>query len=1067
MDWRGPPRAPSNASLRPGGWAEGGSPYGSTYSGVSSYASSPAGSPMPYSPCSPATVPPPLSGRTPSGGYPGTPSGLGLSPGLFGPGPQGGASGGGLRTPATAATLGSPAPGLGLGLPLGNWRESVLDNDQRARLGVARKIARAVTLPVPIVQLLERNRDEFKEYRDKNRKFIDCLNPVVQFVHAISGILGEATSLIPFQPASWSSSAINVLFTITLSSSMTEIIVKIMIELLSILSQAKKQIKQGRFKKFAKKLLGDSEIESILRRLDRLTQDEARMTDAHILEWFMDGGEASTSEIRRLSTRRKNQVIARRDVRDGSAVWFTRGNIFKEWNAKGCLLWILGNLSTIIEENTTKQDVRGLLSSLLVQLCAKSDSCYHILSYLFFSYDNGSRLPDDKALVQCLKDMLQLPKQPAIYLVIDALDECPNTSGVVSPRERVLELIKNLVNLPVSNLRVCVTSRPEADILDALAPLASHTVSLHDEDGQKQEMIEYVTSVVQSRKWSAEDKKLVVDTISERADGMFQWVICQLEALRRRIPGTIARALKELPRTLDETYERILLGIDEDNHEYAHCLFQCLCASVRPLRLAELAEVLAVLLDTGRDSEDHIDWRSEDAQNALISACSSLITVINVDGFPVVQFTHFTVREFLTSDRLANADKRLSRYHILLHSAHNALARLSLNVLFSLDGQVNKSAVEKHPLAIYAARHWIDHAKFEGESPNIQDFMKRLFDQNAPHFAAWIWMYDFDHPWEKQMATTRPNQPEASPLYYASLCGLPCIVEHLAATRPGDVNARGGHYVTPLYASLANREFDTSRALLRHGADINAPGMNGFSPLHSASLGGDREAVQLLLEHQADINVKKYTKEGVYTLAFTPLYFSALAGQLEVCRGYLDIVEMLLEMGADIDARDKLGSSPFDLAPSFWQWEITWPLAKRFGPPEPVNPWHGNRKTSLHVASKEGRLDVVRLLIGRGEDVNCRDEQGHTPLALSSQSEHLEVVRLLLDHGADLDTTCQNRLTALHNASSQGYFEIVQLLIERGANVNAVGHNGFTPLQGARLNKKNKVIQLLVEHGAT
>lgn len=110
----------SNASLRPGGWPEGGSPYGSTYSGVSSYASSPAGSPMPYSPYSPATVPPPLTGRTPSGGYPGTPSGLGLSPGLFGPGPPGGPSGGGLRTPATAATLGSPAPGLGtpgLGTP--------------------------------------------------------------------------------------------------------------------------------------------------------------------------------------------------------------------------------------------------------------------------------------------------------------------------------------------------------------------------------------------------------------------------------------------------------------------------------------------------------------------------------------------------------------------------------------------------------------------------------------------------------------------------------------------------------------------------------------------------------------------------------------------------------------------------------------------------------------------------------------------------------------------------------------------------------------------------------------
>ena len=141
--------------------------------------------------------------------------------------------------------------------------------------------------------------------------------------------------------------------------------------------------------------------------------------------------------------------------------------------------------------------------------------------------------------------------------------------------------------------------------------------------------------------------------------------------MRRRIPGTIASALKKLPQTLDETYERILLGIDKDSQEYVLCIFQCLGVSIRPLRLAELAEVLAVLFDTGRDSEDHVDWRSEDAQKALLSACSSLITVVNVGGFPVVQFAHFTVREYLTSDRLANAGERLSHHHIFPHFAHS------------------------------------------------------------------------------------------------------------------------------------------------------------------------------------------------------------------------------------------------------------------------------------------------------------------------------------------------------------------------------------------------------------
>ena len=175
--------------------------------------------------------------------------------------------------------------------------------------------------------------------------------------------------------------------------------------------------------------------------------------------------------------------------------------------------------------NKAKQDLRGLLSSLVVQLCAKSDPCYQILLSLYSTHDNGSQLPDDDALVKCLKDMIGLPKLPAIYLVVDALDECPSMAEVVaSPRDSVLELIEDLVALRLPNLRICVTSRLEADISEALGLLASQTVSLHDEDGQKQDIIDYVTFVVHSdrkmRKWRADDKKLVIDTISERADGM-------------------------------------------------------------------------------------------------------------------------------------------------------------------------------------------------------------------------------------------------------------------------------------------------------------------------------------------------------------------------------------------------------------------------------------------------------------------------------------------------------------------------------------------------------------------
>jgi hypothetical protein len=174
--------------------------------------------------------------------------------------------------------------------------------------------------------------------------------------------------------------------------------------------------------------------------------------------------------------------------------------------------------------DTAKQDLYGLLSSLLSQICAKSDPCYRILSDLYSEHDGGSQRPDHRALTECLKKMLELPGQPPIYIIIDAVDECPDTSGVISPRERVLELVEELVDLHLSNLRLCITSRPEVGIKAALGSLASHQVSLHDQSGQKDDISEYIRSIVLSdrkmRGWRAEDKQLVIDTLSRKANGM-------------------------------------------------------------------------------------------------------------------------------------------------------------------------------------------------------------------------------------------------------------------------------------------------------------------------------------------------------------------------------------------------------------------------------------------------------------------------------------------------------------------------------------------------------------------
>ena len=171
-----------------------------------------------------------------------------------------------------------------------------------------------------------------------------------------------------------------------------------------------------------------------------------------------------------------------------------------------------------------KQDCYGLLSSLISQLASESNSFFDILSKLYSDHGRGLRKPNIGAIKKCMTDMLSLPGQAPIYIIVDAVDECPNLSGTPSAREEVLGVIKELVDLKLPNVHLCVASRPEMDIRNVLEPLTFLKISLHDEDGQKEDINYYIKSVVRSdwsmRRWKEEDKQLVVDTLSGRADGM-------------------------------------------------------------------------------------------------------------------------------------------------------------------------------------------------------------------------------------------------------------------------------------------------------------------------------------------------------------------------------------------------------------------------------------------------------------------------------------------------------------------------------------------------------------------
>ncbi|KAI0264040.1 hypothetical protein BGY98DRAFT_1086079 [Russula aff. rugulosa BPL654] len=362
---------------------------------------------------------------------------------------------------------------------------------------------------------------------------------------------------------------------------MIHIIVKIMVEVISILGIATKEMKQGRTKKFLKNILktliGKTDIEDALKRLDKLTNEEVRMVTAQVLEatHAIDDGVGRVGD-RVLEVDDKVDQVKRNQLRQGlrqwlspsdpsinhniacgahrkqRADWFFQGSIFTEWKSDGSLLWLHGKpgsgksvlCSTIIQDvislradrlvsmayfyfdfrDIDKQNRRDLLPSLLTQLSDQSHRHCDVLNGLYLKHGSGAQKPSEDELIQCLKDMLTLPDQQPVYLIIDALDECPDTSGLPSPREQVLDLVKELVELSTPNLRLCVTSRPEIDIRRALEPLTSLRVSLHEQSGQKQDIVDYVTSVVQSdakmRRWRDEDKNLVIETLSERADGM-------------------------------------------------------------------------------------------------------------------------------------------------------------------------------------------------------------------------------------------------------------------------------------------------------------------------------------------------------------------------------------------------------------------------------------------------------------------------------------------------------------------------------------------------------------------
>ena len=226
------------------------------------------------------------------------------------------------------------------------------------------------------------------------------------------------------------------------------------------------------------------------------------------------------------------------------------------------------------------------------------------------------------------------------------------------------------------------------------------------------------------------------------------------------------RALDELlPETLDGTYGRILREINKSNWEFARRLLLCVLAAYRPFRVEELAEFLAFDFEASLIPKYREDWRPEDPVQAVLSACSPLLTLVDVNESSVIQFSHFAVKEFLTSSRICY-DTTLSRYHLSMTSGNILVAQACLGILLHLDDNINRHGLTRFPLAEYAAKHWVEHTRSGGISQAAEEGMKQLFDPGKLHFAVWFWIHDPIHMSYER--TERPSSPPKTPLQYAA-----------------------------------------------------------------------------------------------------------------------------------------------------------------------------------------------------------------------------------------------------------------------------------------------------------
>ena len=716
-----------------------------------------------------------------------------------------------------------------------------------------------------------------------------------------------------------------------------------------------------------------------------------------------------------------------------TGTWFLDSQVFSEWEAiPGSLLWLYGIpgcgksvlSSTIIEailehchsnsdcsvlyfffdfNDEEKQQPDKMVRSLIAQLSSQSKTTPQSLLSLYSSCLNGERQPAYDSLVSTLRQMLK--DYSRAYLVLDALDECKE-------RQTLLSLMEVLAGRKDASLHILATSRKERDIEEELELLtdADNRICIQTAIVNR-DIHAYIQLRLQTdktlKRWRGRPdvRREIEDGLKEKADGMFRWAVCQLDSLKTCLNlAELRKALATLPRTLDETYGRILCNIDEDHQEYALKIFRWLAYSARPLRLKEIAD--AVAINIGGSSRFDPGNRFPDPQD-VFKVCSGLISEeirwVDFEYQVVLRLAHFSVKEYLVSDRIRQSHVKF--YGIQEMSANISICNDCLTYLleFDEDSPANSETTAKYPLALYASAYWPQHAKIAEKDISFDaDLVIQLLLGKGNKMFNWLRLFDPEHPSRDRRFREKHLSTVASPLYYASLLGLNQPVKLLIG-QGVDTNARGGRYNSALQASSRQGHVGIVKILLENGAEIRNQGGYQDSPLQLASHHGHVEIVQILIENGARID--------------TQVHGSALIEAS--ANGRLEIVKILLENGAKVNTQE------------------------------------GRYGSALQAASFKGYIEIVRVLLENGAEVNAQGGFFGSALQIALTKGHIEIVKILLENGARINNGY------LVSALAKQRDQVVKILLDLGARVHPLDFDATVCLEDSSTSSKKTGIVTL------